>query len=65
MWRCYESLNRLTADELVTTISENGFELLKQYRTSDEEEPPSKLTAIFQPDVLRNNQVVALFRRSQ
>jgi len=61
-WSCYNTLNKLTADELITHITHAGFELLFEYRTQDEVEPPPRLLAIYDRGVLTNNQVVAMFR---
>jgi SAM-dependent methyltransferase len=64
-WSCFEGLNRLTADELISTVSARGFQLLRQYRTHDDEAPPDELLKIYNRDILTTNQVVALFRRTQ
>lgn len=62
-WSCYETLNRLTADELIELFRRNGFELVSEYRTLCEEQPGAELLSVHGESVLRTEQVVALFRR--
>jgi len=56
----YATLNRITAPELMARIEKAGFRILRSYTTSDDRDPPPELTAIYQPNVLRTNQVVVL-----
>ncbi|MFC1929976.1 class I SAM-dependent methyltransferase [Chloroflexota bacterium] len=52
VWSCYQSLNKITADELIQCVSECGFKLLREYRTRDEHTPPERLLSVFHLDVL-------------
>ncbi len=61
-WRCFETLNKMTADELIWLMEDNGFEVVYDYRTRDDVEPPDRLRRIFRREVLVNNQIAALFR---
>jgi SAM-dependent methyltransferase len=58
----YETLNRLTADQLVKHIEAAGFEILRQHRTDCDFVPPPGLDTVFHRDVLLNEQVVLLLR---
>lgn len=63
VWSCYQSLNKLTADELIDRISNSGLTLLREYRTHNELKPPKRLRKIFHLDILTTNQVVATFAK--
>ena len=59
---CYETLNRITADQLVDHFRAAGLEILEQYRTQDEVSVPPDLAAIYREEILRTNQIVLLAR---
>lgn len=58
----YETLNRLTADELVANAEEAGFEVLRQHRTDRRSEIPKSIAKVYAHEVLWNEQVVLLLR---
>lgn len=62
-WDCYLTLNRITGDEILELFQRHGFETIKEYRTDCEAEPPEKLKRIYSENVLRNEQIVILFRK--
>jgi cyclopropane fatty-acyl-phospholipid synthase-like methyltransferase len=63
LWSMYITLNKVTAEKLVSTIIKRGFELAREYRTTVSVEPPSDLLSAYTKDALITNQVVALFRK--
>ena len=63
IWSCYETLNKITADELVELFGQNGFDVLRQRRTECSPEPPESLIRIYSRDVLKTDQVVVLFQK--
>lgn len=60
-WGCFETLNKITADELIKAICGEAFTLLRRYETHNAHEPSEGLQRIYQRDVLLTEQVVALF----
>jgi SAM-dependent methyltransferase len=62
LWSTYRTLNRITAPELLDRMKGNGFEILRTYTTRDALDPPARLKAIFNVDVLTTNQVAVLAR---
>jgi cyclopropane fatty-acyl-phospholipid synthase-like methyltransferase len=60
-WSCFETLNKITADDLVDVICAAGFRLIRRYQTPTAQEPSEKLLRAFQRDVLKTEQIVALF----
>jgi len=56
----YDTLNRITADELVESIRAAGFRILRTYTTRDREKPSPRLLRVFDRDTLTTNQVVVL-----
>lgn len=62
-WEYFLELNRLTGDELIELFERQGFETVRQYRTHTDLRPPERLARIYSDEVLRNEQIVALFRR--
>lgn len=61
-WEQYETLNRITVDELLVFFEKAGFKLIREQRIKTEIEPPEQLTAIYNKDVLITDEVMALFR---
>ncbi len=61
----YESLNRITAEQLLRAVRLAGFEIIRDYRTYDEVEIPDDLKKIYAEDVLRTNQLVLLTKHAQ
>lgn len=59
----YQQLNRLTADELVDLVRRAGFSVEKQERRSVEIAPPPELLARYSDEVLRNNEIFLLLRK--
>lgn len=64
IFRHYQELNRITADELVALFKRNGFELLWQKRRRTEEPIPAELRGCDE-DLLRTCEVFALFRSTR
>jgi 2-polyprenyl-3-methyl-5-hydroxy-6-metoxy-1,4-benzoquinol methylase len=56
----YETLNRITAPELVEAVREAGFQIVRTYTTRDVETPSERLLRVFDRDVLTTAQVVVL-----
>ena len=59
----YQQLNRLTADELVDLVRQAGFSVEKQERRSVEMAPPPELLSRYSDEVLRNNEIFLLLRK--
>lgn len=62
-WSCYETLNKITAEELIEAFESNGFETLKHITMDCPFEPPESLTRVYSRKALKTEQVVALFRK--
>jgi cyclopropane fatty-acyl-phospholipid synthase-like methyltransferase len=62
--RVYETLNRVTAPQLLRAARQAGFEVIKEYRTYDEITPPDELKEIFRQEVLTTNQLVFIARHA-
>jgi len=59
----YQALNRLTADELVDLAGQTGFVVERQERRSVELLPPPELLDRYPAELLRNNEVFLLLRK--
>jgi SAM-dependent methyltransferase len=64
LWSTYCTLNKITHQDLVSRISNNGFEILRTFTTTQDIEPPAELLDVFQAEALTTNQVVVLARAS-
>lgn len=64
IWSCYETLNKITADELIELFETNGFNLLQQIRTMCDIKPPQRLRQIFHDEILSTEQIVVLFQKT-
>ena len=62
-WGCFETLNRITAEELVELVGKQGFEIVRTHKTYNSHEPPASLRSVFDGEVLKTEQIVALFRK--
>lgn len=62
LWGMYETLNRVTADELIEHLKDGGFEILRTDIAKDPRPVPPRLTAIFREEVLRTDQILVLCR---
>jgi SAM-dependent methyltransferase len=60
----YETLNRVTAPQLLRAVKQAGFEIVREYRTYDELPVPAELKEIYTEDVLTTNQLVFLARHA-
>jgi cyclopropane fatty-acyl-phospholipid synthase-like methyltransferase len=58
----YETLNRVTAPQLLRAARRAGFEILREYTTSDDMEIPLEVKERYNESVLRTNQLVFLAR---
>jgi SAM-dependent methyltransferase len=65
IWSCYETLNKITADEVIELFETNGFKTIKQKRIDCFSEPPESLTRLFLREVLKTEQIVALFQKKK
>lgn len=61
----YQALNRLTADELVDLVELAGFTVERQERRKVDLNPPPELLAQYPEELLRNNEVLLLLRKPQ
>ncbi len=59
----YQHLNRLTADELVGLVEQAGFTVERQERRNVELQPPVQLLERYSDTVLRNNEIFLLLRK--
>lgn len=62
IFRHYEELNRITADELVGLFERNGFALLEQVRHRTGQEVPAELLARHSREDLVTHEIIAVFR---
>ena len=62
IFRHYQELNRITADELLSLFARNGFELVWEKRRRTTEEIPAELLGRYDDDLLRTCEIFALFR---
>jgi SAM-dependent methyltransferase len=63
-WDCYLTLNRIIGDDIIEMFERQGFETVREYRTDCEAQPGDHLKRIYSEDILRNEQIVALFRKT-
>lgn len=63
VFREYQALNRLTADELVAFATQAGFRLERQERRNVEMDVPESLLARFPQEWLLNNEILLLLRK--
>jgi cyclopropane fatty-acyl-phospholipid synthase-like methyltransferase len=56
----YETLNRVTAPQLLRAAKEAGFEIVREYTTRDEVAVPEELKEIYTEEALTTNQLVFL-----
>ncbi len=61
----YQALNRLTADELVLLVQQVGFVVQRQERRSVNMQPPPQLLQQYGEAVLCNNEILLLLRRPE
>jgi ubiquinone/menaquinone biosynthesis C-methylase UbiE len=62
LWEQYETLNRMTAPELRQGVAAAGFEVQRFETVERSEEPPARLLAIYQRDVLVTSTLYLLAR---
>lgn len=62
IFRHYQELNRITADELLDLFLRNGFDLVWEKRRRTAEPIPDDLLGRYDEDILRTCEIVALFR---
>jgi hypothetical protein len=56
----YQTLNKITADEIIQAFEEAGLHILRKYVTTVSYEIPDILKKIFNEDVLKTEQLVLL-----
>lgn len=59
----YQHLNRLTADELIAIMQDAGFEVVRQQKNHMQDEPPAQLLAQYPREILTNNEILLLLRK--
>ena len=62
LWSCFQTLNKLTASDLVELMHQHGFEIIREDKTEDQYQPHPGLEEVICPDVLRTNQIIILAR---
>ena len=62
IFRHYQELNRVTADDLIALFTRNGFEVVWQKRRRTDEPIPGDLAGRYDEDLLRTCEIFALFR---
>jgi 2-polyprenyl-3-methyl-5-hydroxy-6-metoxy-1,4-benzoquinol methylase len=60
----YETLNRVTAPQLLRAAKRAGFKIVREYTTVEEFEIPEDVKEIYNEDVLRTNQLVFLAKHA-
>lgn len=60
----YETLNRVTAPQLLRAAKRAGFEIVREYRTYDEIPIPDELKEIYTVEALTTNQLVFLAKHA-
>jgi 2-polyprenyl-3-methyl-5-hydroxy-6-metoxy-1,4-benzoquinol methylase len=63
-WEQYKNLNRITGDQLIEVFSTIGLEVVREHRTREKIAPPEQLLKTHSEEVLTNNQILILFRKS-
>jgi len=61
----FDTLNRVTADDVIARFTAVGFELIRQKRDHVDHEPPEALLRAYSRDALITYQIAALFRRPE
>jgi len=61
----FDTLNRVTADDIVARFTAAGFELLGQQRDQVDFEPPEELLRAYSREALMTYQIAALFQRPE
>lgn len=56
----YETLNRLTASQLVKLVNDAGFKIVREYRTERNDGIPAEIIDVYNRDILLNEQIVIL-----
>ena len=65
IWSCYETLNKITADEIIELFERNGSTMKREYRTKTAIQPPKNLCNIYSQEILQTDQVVVLFQKTK
>ncbi len=60
----YETLNRLTASQLIEFFVQGGFRVLEEYRSDRTGDIPQKLLDVYHAEMLLNEQVAILLERA-
>ena len=63
LWSMFITLNKITAPKLLSDISGQGFEVVREYKTTVSLQPFEHLLFAYSKDALITDQVVALFRK--
>jgi SAM-dependent methyltransferase len=61
----FDTLNRVTADDIIERFTAAGFELLRQQRDMVDHAPPIALLRAYSRDALMTYQIAAVFRRPE
>jgi len=65
IWYGYETLNKITADEIIELFERNGFARKREYRTKTAIQPPKNLCNIYSQEILQTDQLVVLFQKTK
>lgn len=63
-WQCYETLNKVTGDDIVELFERHGFTTIREHRTNCAGEPSDRLKRVFSEKVLKNEQIAILFQKA-
>jgi SAM-dependent methyltransferase len=63
VWSMVESLNRITADQLIRNLEKCGFKLLKEQRVMADFDPPADLCDVYKIDVLKTKSILSVFQK--
>jgi SAM-dependent methyltransferase len=65
LWQTYDTLNKVTAPELMRLATQSGLKIVRDYRTKNDDAVPATLAEVFHEDVLRTEQIVWLLRHAR
>jgi 2-polyprenyl-3-methyl-5-hydroxy-6-metoxy-1,4-benzoquinol methylase len=65
LWSVYTTLNKVTANQMVKFAKNVGFEILRDYRTTNQPAVPNDILEIYSQEILDTDQVVLLCRRNK
>ncbi|MBA4147591.1 MAG: class I SAM-dependent methyltransferase [Verrucomicrobia bacterium] len=63
VWSCFQTLNKVTADDILDLFKRHNFRIVRQHRTECEAEPGPALKRIYSKKTLKTEQIVVLFQK--